>query len=252
MYLFGSIPICLLLMYSRGWSSPAKAAATSRTMTPVGRTDRRGMNSHRWLAAPSSYWLSLGAPQAAAGTETGAGPVLSSANGPEQSSNRLLMSYKWLERWSPRIWPVTVAITFTALIAVLYNLHLTINASRPELASTEAKLYVNAAGNPPEWVSLTWGNIGKRPALRGAVTLFLSARTETGSMRCPLPGPRRRLSRFPSVGGFDLLVRHGVPTRVSGAHHPAWGETTPVGPVPRPRLKRSGTSGQPGPWARVP
>ena len=85
MYLFGSIPICLLLMYSQGWSSAAKAAATSRTMTPVGRTDRRGMNSHRWLAAPLSYWLSLGAPQAAAGTETGAGPVLSSANGPEQS-----------------------------------------------------------------------------------------------------------------------------------------------------------------------
>jgi hypothetical protein len=82
------------------------------------------------------------------------------------------MEWKGLEKWSPRIWPFTVGVGLVILIAALYNLYLTIKASRPELVSTDAKLYVNPAGNPPEWVSITWGNIGKKPAFRGTAILF--------------------------------------------------------------------------------
>lgn len=53
-----------------------------------------------------------------------------------------------------------------------YNLFMTIKANRPELVSIQAKLSVVPAATPPEWVSLTWNNTGKRSAVRGTVTLF--------------------------------------------------------------------------------
>jgi len=82
------------------------------------------------------------------------------------------MQWNTLERWSPRIWPLTIVIGVSVLIVALYNLCLTVRADRPQLVSTEARIFVNPNANPPELVRFTWGNMGKRSALRGTAILF--------------------------------------------------------------------------------
>jgi hypothetical protein len=84
------------------------------------------------------------------------------------------MQWQWnrLEKWSPRIWPLTIGVGLLVLGVALYNLCLTLKADRPELVSTEARLSVSPGATSPEGVGFTWGNVGKRSALRGTVTLF--------------------------------------------------------------------------------
>jgi len=81
---------------------------------------------------------------------------------------------KWavLEKLSPRVWPATVLISIFILCITAYNLYLTRSADRPLLVTTGATLFLNPDAKPPEMVRFTWGNMGRRTALRGSATLF--------------------------------------------------------------------------------
>jgi hypothetical protein len=65
---------------------------------------------------------------------------------------------------------------FLSLIVIgfaVYNRWLAIQEDRPNFVTTGARLYINHAGQPPpELVDITWGNTGKRSALRGGATLY--------------------------------------------------------------------------------
>jgi hypothetical protein len=81
----------------------------------------------------------------------------------------------WLREKRKRAnWKVSIAPALTLIVIGIAssNLILTIRANRPELVSTHATLVINPDAKPPEWVTLSWNNIGKRSALRGTVTLF--------------------------------------------------------------------------------
>lgn len=70
-------------------------------------------------------------------------------------------------------WGIGWGLSLIVIGIAVYNLCLTKQADRPELVTTDARLYINHSGNPPpELVAITWGNMGKRSALRGTATLF--------------------------------------------------------------------------------
>lgn len=103
---------------------------------------------------------------------TGSTPGVPEWAGKEAERQRAL---SWLrEKRKRATWKVWIAPALTLIVIGIAstNLILTITANRPELVSTQAMLSTNPHGNPSEWVSLNWNNIGKRSALRGTVTLF--------------------------------------------------------------------------------
>lgn len=75
------------------------------------------------------------------------------------------------ERATWKVW-IAPALTLIVIGIASTNFILTIRANRPELVSTQSRLFVVPAAKPPEWVELNWNNIGKRSAHRGTVTLF--------------------------------------------------------------------------------
>jgi len=83
-----------------------------------------------------------------------------------------------IEAWSPRTWPITIAIALCILGVAIYNLYLLHTANRPQLVATESRLSINPNANPPEFVFVSWGNMGKQSAHRG--TAIFHTMTEKG------------------------------------------------------------------------
>jgi len=70
------------------------------------------------------------------------------------------------------LWVSGIALAVSVTVAGLTWWHWS-ESDRPKLVATDARLYINHAGNPPpELVQITWGNIGQRAALRGTATVF--------------------------------------------------------------------------------
>jgi hypothetical protein len=70
----------------------------------------------------------------------------------------------WLREKRKRAnWKIWIAPALTSIVIGIAssNLILTIRANRPELASTQATLTVSPEATTPEWVRITWGNVGK-------------------------------------------------------------------------------------------
>jgi hypothetical protein len=70
-------------------------------------------------------------------------------------------------------WSIGWLLSLIVIGFAVYNLYLTIKADRPNLVTTDARIYINPLVIPPtELVTITWGNMGRRSALRGTATLF--------------------------------------------------------------------------------
>ena len=76
----------------------------------------------------------------------------------------------WLrEKRKRATWKVWIAPALTLIVISIAstNLILTITANRPDLVFINAML-----SPPPEMLTISWTNMGKRSALRGTATLF--------------------------------------------------------------------------------
>lgn len=93
-------------------------------------------------------------------------------NGVSATRSEIDSWIKKRESWDRRkIW-IAPLLTVVVIGIALFNVWLTTRANRPLLVSTNAVLFVNPVATPPEMVRITWGNMGKKSALRGTGTLF--------------------------------------------------------------------------------
>jgi hypothetical protein len=114
---------------------------------------------------------------------------------------------KCLERWSARIWPITLLISVLILAVAATNLSILIGSNRPELVSMQPILYVSAAANPPEFVRLAWTNVGKRSAHRGTAILYTVSKD----------GARLEKLGAGNIGNLSLNQSTPIPPTTNGS-----------------------------------